>query len=556
MNMSYKFFLPLILLTTTLLPAKTGVSNAGFPINTPGEDFSPSITADGKTMVFDSRLEQERAHNIYISQFSQGKWSKPVYMEELNSSWNDETPYILPDGSAIVFASDRPSSLRPAVTSDGRERITYDIYISYRRGHTWTAPRIIPGDVNTSWNERAPSLSADRKYLYFSRWPFKRMHESVIMVAEFHDGRYEKAVALPDVINSGAYETAFVPSRQLNGFYFSSRRSGSRGGWDLFFIEYNRGRYGEVLHLGRDINSIDNEFFASEQGSQLYFSSNRPGGKGQFDIWSAPLPAELSRFNRNRTTARTNGVPREVHSGENPLVQPTKPKEEMASPVKPAEAGWSPPRLVFQVRDNNGKPLRALFTIELYGMDSGKPMRTTERKSCEKGLFVVRPKQDVRSLKIVFNEKGFKPFSRRFDIRSLRRGRIPLTIERIPSAIPEKEHTATEEPPELRPIYYADKGTDIPAEYYPLLDRLAEWMKIHTNSTIRIDGHTDRRGSSSSNMAISRERCEKVKEYLTRKGVPASQITTKGWGETSPRVRGAIPEVQRVNRRVELTLTH
>lgn len=147
--------------------------NLGYPINTTGDDFSPSITADGKTMVFNSRERSEHNHNIYIMHFKNGRWTKPIPIKEINSQYNDETPFISTDGSVLVFSSDREGSIRPSITSDKKVRITYDIFISRSRKGKWTRPVRVPGTINTGNNERSPSISHDKKHLYFTRFPFR-----------------------------------------------------------------------------------------------------------------------------------------------------------------------------------------------------------------------------------------------------------------------------------------------------------------------------------------------------------------------------------------------
>ena len=89
------------------LPVSGRLINSEFPINTPGDDYSPSITADGSILLFNSKINGEANHNIFITRAIDGAWNKPDYFHPLNSSFNDETPFITSDGTAIVFASDR-----------------------------------------------------------------------------------------------------------------------------------------------------------------------------------------------------------------------------------------------------------------------------------------------------------------------------------------------------------------------------------------------------------------------------------------------------------------
>jgi hypothetical protein len=211
------------------------ILNMRFPINSSGDDFSPSLTADGKTLLFNSKLKNEHSHNIYISKFKKKRWTTPEYFEILNSRYdNDETPYISPDGTIIVFSSDRRSIKDTVDYYSGKVRITYNIYFSRKIEGKWSKPEPVPGDVNTNDNERSPSLSPDKKTIYFTRWPFKNIRKSTIMRATLKNGIYTDVKVLPVPVNTGNYEIAFTPSHLRSGFYFASRRPKGFGGWDIY----------------------------------------------------------------------------------------------------------------------------------------------------------------------------------------------------------------------------------------------------------------------------------------------------------------------------------
>jgi len=287
MKQSYRFAAVAIIILITGFAALYSqgftvkkIINFRGPINSMGDDYSPTLTGDGNTLIFNSRLKDEKIHNIFMSRLTRKGWTKPEYMKDINSNENDETPFITPDGKTIIFASDRKGSLRPSVTADGAVRITFDLYISNLIDGRWTKPVPVAGDVNTQRNERCPSLSPDRKFLFFSRWRYKNIRRSVIMVAELKDNRYVNAVELPPSINTYNYDLGMSPSRNGKGFYFSSRRPGGYGGWDLYYTQYSEGKYEEPVNLGPRINSPDNELFLTEAGKELFFCSNRTGGLG------------------------------------------------------------------------------------------------------------------------------------------------------------------------------------------------------------------------------------------------------------------------------------
>ena len=77
-------------------------------INTDYHEFSPTISPDGKFMIFGStRPGGLGDKDLYISYYNDGKWSAPQNMRALNSAFHDQEPFISYDGTALLFSSDR-----------------------------------------------------------------------------------------------------------------------------------------------------------------------------------------------------------------------------------------------------------------------------------------------------------------------------------------------------------------------------------------------------------------------------------------------------------------
>jgi Tol biopolymer transport system component len=92
-------------------------------------------------------------------------------------------PYIAPDESFIIFASNRPNGISEAdmfLRDGGSQEL--DLYISYNKGNnTWTTPKNLGKGINTKAWEFGPTLSPDKKYLFFTRrMNFKTVEPSKI----------------------------------------------------------------------------------------------------------------------------------------------------------------------------------------------------------------------------------------------------------------------------------------------------------------------------------------------------------------------------------------
>ena len=90
------------------------------------------------------------------------------------------------------------------------------------------------------------------------------------------------------------------------------------------------------------------------------------------------------------------------------------------------------------------------------------------------------------------------------------------------------------------------------AESEVVLDRVAASLVDWSDVNVEIAGHTDSRGADAYNMKLSQARADAVRDYLASKGVAASRMTTKGYGETTPIADNKTDAGRAKNRRVEL----
>jgi outer membrane protein OmpA-like peptidoglycan-associated protein len=102
----------------------------------------------------------------------------------------------------------------------------------------------------------------------------------------------------------------------------------------------------------------------------------------------------------------------------------------------------------------------------------------------------------------------------------------------------------------LHKVLFELKTDVLLAEAYPELDQLAQELKDSPKIEIRIEGHTDKGYSEKADNKLSQERAERVKKYLTEKGIAAKRIQTKGFGHSRLLKPAPNPE----NRRVEFVV--
>lgn len=132
----------------------------GRPLATAGEERHPSVTRDGRHLFFTADW-RSGAGNYDIWQSyrdDRGNWGEPVNLgPKVNSPGSDYSPGISPNGKRLFFACRHESET------------TYDIFVTERKkGGTWGDRVRLPAPVNTHFDEYCPSVAPDGKTLYFT----------------------------------------------------------------------------------------------------------------------------------------------------------------------------------------------------------------------------------------------------------------------------------------------------------------------------------------------------------------------------------------------------
>lgn len=106
----------------------------------------------------------------------------------------------------------------------------------------------------------------------------------------------------------------------------------------------------------------------------------------------------------------------------------------------------------------------------------------------------------------------------------------------------------------IRNIYFRFDSDEILPEYLPQLDSLCRWMLLDDKLLLQINGHASSEGEGDYNQDLSRRRAKAVEAYLQNKGVPASNIQIRYYGEIKPAADNSDEPNRSKNRRVELGL--
>ena len=128
------------------------------PISIGKDAYYTSISMNG-TLYFSARDESGSSGDIYRSKLVAGQYTSAECVENsVNTESNEHDPFIAPDESYLIFASNRPGGYGQS-----------DLYISFRlEDGPWTEPKNMGDEINSSGFDYTPMLSPDGKYLFFT----------------------------------------------------------------------------------------------------------------------------------------------------------------------------------------------------------------------------------------------------------------------------------------------------------------------------------------------------------------------------------------------------
>lgn len=279
-------------------PINVKVENMGNLINSKYDDQSPCISADGKKLVFNTRRPQSTDSPTDVE--GDGKYFQDIYIsnwDTINKKWT--TAEDVP-GNVNTDAHDACTSISP----DGKQIFIYkndlndnqsrggDIFVSKVVNNKWKTPEALGKPINTSYWEGGACISPDGKKLYFiseRKGGFGRA--DIWVVERINKTEWGKPVNLGADINSEFDEVGVFLAPDGKTLFFSSNGNGSMGSYDVFKTTLENGKWTKPVNLGYPINTVykDGPLVISADAQLAYFASDRPGGIGESDIYTADL---------------------------------------------------------------------------------------------------------------------------------------------------------------------------------------------------------------------------------------------------------------------------
>jgi peptidoglycan-associated lipoprotein len=469
-------------------PSRYEIRNIG-ALNSESSDYCPYIS--GNMLYFSSARATatgseifewtgQKCSDIFQSELgSAGSWSKPeIVPGPVNSPFNEGASCMDAAGTTLYYTQ--------CNGTDGKG-ITCNIYVSQKSGDTWSEGELLPF-CSEQYSTGHPSLSADGKKLFFSsdmQGGFGA-HDIYEVDKDPATRKWKDFRNLGPLINTEEDEM-FPAISQTGVLYFSSKGHMGMGGFDIFFTSQQDGKWTAPENMKYPVNSGGDDFnlvftpgYAQfEAGKSIaYLASNRVTGEGDDDIYELRVKSALHQLQLT---------------------------------VKDKETG----KVLPGTRILTG-PVNREFTADSAGQ------LKTELKNREGNRTTVKTTVDA-------SHEGY--YLAHYEIADVSGTLNDTTIylEVLLSPIPAMEKEIV-----LEGILYDLDKFALREESKKVLDSLIIILKQNPGVAVEIASHTDSRSDSAYNFTLSQKRAQTCVDYLIGRGISKDRLAAVGYGESRP----------------------
>ena len=454
-------------------------------INSDGEETAFTKNSDGSFIVFSRKSTDSDNSDLYYMEFKNNQWSKPSPLKEVNSVAQEITPFLSSDGKTLLFASNRPESLK----GSGNQP-SFDIYMSEKTSSGWSTPVRIFGAVNSSHDEFSPFLQKDKKELIFIRRAEGNKDKASAIIVKNKNDSWEEAETVTFFSKEKIFPYMVARSAFSETYIFSGYKYGASKRQIFAFSPANKKL---SLIYGDDEDCIS---FCEIDKSRFVFSSNK--GQSGYDLFIqeiTPSKEELSSdiiYDGNKKSKVKKK--KSLSQQRNDSVRLT---------------------LLWDLYEGDSVKLKILYFAK---KKSDKIVKSEEIVSFKTQDVKIKVSEDISRFIVMPTSSDVEEFA--YEVRS------PLfdrshTIE-LKSKRAEKF--------ELHSIYFNFNSSDILIQDIPYLHKLITYLRDNPDKKLIIEGYADTVGTVSGNLAISQRRADAVRDYLCKHGINSDRIKTEGKG--------------------------
>ncbi len=559
--------------------------NMGSMINTENHDASIGLSPDGDELyIYRSNKTTGRlSGDIYYSDFVKGEWTQPQRMQDgINSKGWEPHASITANEQTFFFTSDREED----GSKGGR-----DIYIVKRLPDlTWAKPLNMSA-INTQFDEDSPFIHPDGKTLYFSSNGDKSMGGFDIFISELNEetGKWSEPKNMGYPINTAGDDIYFVWSADKTRGYFSSSRGDSNGETDLYMVSFPEKKVNLIVLKGKvtdaktgdplaaTIEIVDNK----TQKTVNIATSNDFTGR-----YTVILPPQkdygirVSREGYLFKSANIN-VPDQFEYLE--VVQNIA--------LKPIDYNQYEPLANIKFTEDNGlriesdpelKALKKLaeslpdgykMEIMVHSDNENDSLLNTFLTQAKAEAVIERLKDMGVSGDNLF-ASGVGPkypaFSNDTESGKKKNNRLEYILRQnneglgISVAIVDPNDTtstivaAVEEGDLLHTdhkVFFKLGSSVLEERSYTAIDEIVKYMEKFPYAVIEVGGHTDNVGNHAFNIKLAERRASVVAQQIVFRGeINKERIRVKSYGETKPIATNKTAEGREANRRTEFKI--
>lgn len=594
-------------------PTNITIKNLGDSVNTEFPDYGPVVNADESFMLFTSRrpggtggergVDGSYYEDIYSShRRPDGSWGTAQRLFSIiNTSGNEATIGLSPDGQKVYLYKD----------SNGG-----DLYYSTLTGEVWSEPIPFGPEINSPHWETHVTVSTDGNVMYFSSdRPGGLGKKDIYRCVKLPTGNWSEPFNIGNSLNTMYDEDAPYLHPDGKKLFFSSEGHTSIGGLDIFYSNISTDSAGNIsystpISLKMPINTPDDDEFyvPTANGLHAYFSSARDGGYGDQDLYVADLPNEIQvdplvllsgvvTFNGTHERPEKMSIT-VIDAKTSEIISLAKPNALtgkyiiLLNPgplgrkyrIKYEADGFQPvsktidvlPGSAYQVieqaieLDFINMGTRTSGSVSLGGIivnENGESivdvqiivkdnntgeLLDTYTSSSDVGAYYMVLEQG-RNYNISFEAPGYLFQSQNVDVPKKNEA-----VEIVKNVKLEKIKAGAKMV--MNNIFFDPNKATLRKQSTIELETVYNLLKANGSMVIEISGHTDAQGKDELNNKLSAARAQAVVDFLTAKGIPASQMVAKGYGKSQPVapnfLKNGKPDKagMQLNRRVEMKI--
>jgi len=449
---------------------------------------------------------------LYTAEYKDNKWQKPVPMPFNNNEYSVGHASLTADGKTMYFASDIPGGVGGV-----------DLYRTHRNPDgSWTEPENLGKKINTEGNEMFPFVHPDGM-LFFASNGLLGLGGLDIFVAQIKEDGFGKPENLGVPVNSSYDDFAFVMDDNQKSGYFSTNRPGGKGDDDIYlFRAAKEFKFGKILRgkaMDLDSNVLANvkvNLF-DEGGNTLGTITTQKDGAYEFEIEQDKyykLDGTKALYSDGHNTADSHTDEYIVYAD---LLLNKIPQFALYCVVTDAQNGDSLENVKIKFTnliDKNSEIIHTPKTGDFY------------RKLEDKHL------NDSISYELSFEKEGYMSETVVYNKKLYRTGQynihedLDFALDRV------EEGMDLSKIVHVNPIYFDLNKSNIRPDAAIELDKIVKVMNENPNMVVELGAHTDCRGTYKYNMSLSDRRAKASAQYIKERITNPDRIYGKGYGES------------------------